>query len=86
MVAKIANITKEDSPIFYRRTYHGEAVLENGSRTPLSQPIEFTLEQDAAGHVSIAARFLDAIDMPLVPALRAVKRQISELYDQGQLR
>lgn len=47
--------------------------------------VEFTLEQDAAGRVSIAARFLDSIDYPLVPALRALKHHVSRLYDEGLL-
>ncbi len=86
MVTKIANIAKKASPILYRRTYTAEAHVAPRPGHELPSTVEFTLEQDAAGHVTIAARFIDAIDYPLVPALRALKRHISALYDQGQLR
>ena len=83
-VHKIENISRQESPVQYRRAYTADVLFEHVGSPEDRVPIEFTIEDTAASGSVISFRFLDTPDYPLVPARRAVEEHLRDLQSQGE--
>ena len=83
-VVEIKNVQRKDIPLHYRRVFTGNAMLEHiGGDEP--SRIEFALERQPLGKTSVRVEIKDAINYPLVPAIRVLSEHIKSLDAQGQL-
>ncbi|MDR0502322.1 MAG: hypothetical protein LBH16_03260 [Treponema sp.] len=80
----IKDMIRKDVPIYYRKLYTGVAVIEL-SKGPVDYRIDFSLEYKPTGEKEIIISFLDAIDYPLVPVNKELKKYINELDSAGGL-
>ena len=84
-VVEIKGLERKDIPIYYRRLYSGTAVLELVRKT-VDVPVDFQLEQKPTGQVEISiTSSLTAVDYPLIPLQKELKRFIETLDSSGQL-
>lgn len=84
IVHRIENISRQESPVQYRRVYSADVLLEHVGSQEERVAIEFTIEDTAASGSLINFRFLDTPDYPLVPARRAVEDHLRDLQSQGE--
>jgi hypothetical protein len=83
-VLEIKNIVRKDFPIYYRRLYVGDAVVELINRS-VETPIEFQIEHMPTGRIEISVTFQKTVDYPLVPLVKELKNFISVLDSGGKL-
>jgi hypothetical protein len=83
-VLSIKNVSRKDVPIYYRRLYSGVAVLEL-IKDPVERRIDFSIETKPTGAKEIAVTFVDAVDYPLIPLNRELKKFIDHLDVDGGL-
>ncbi len=81
----IEELTKKDTPLYYRNEYGGHADLELMSKR-LLMPLEFSVEMKPTGEKVVEVKILGRIDYPLVPVIKALKEKILEMERDGQLR
>ena len=81
----LSNITRNDSPIHYRRTFQAAARFDVPGNDTAEVSVEFVLESLPTGETSVTTRFVEHPPFPTVPALRLLKRHISELDRTGRL-
>ena len=84
-ILDITNIAKKDSPISYREVFSGSVVYETATNEQNERKMEFTLERNAMGAVEIQIDLKEAIDYPLVPAIKSLKDYIATLEKEGKL-
>jgi hypothetical protein len=84
-VKRLLGIERKDTPISYRRTFTAQAILEGNGSEPDSGRIEFVLEHQPLGDMSIRVKFLDEVGYPTAPAISALEEHILELERNGQL-
>jgi uncharacterized ParB-like nuclease family protein len=83
-VVEITQLTRKEMPLYYRKEFHGCAVLEVMEKRA-EKKISFTVEKTPAGATEIRVTFLDELDYPLIPAVQALKEYIRELEKRGGL-
>jgi hypothetical protein len=83
-ILEIKNIVRKDVPIYYRRFYSGDAVLELINR-PVEIPVEFQIEHMPTGQIVITVSFPKKPDYPLVPLVKEFKNFIGALDSEGKL-
>jgi hypothetical protein len=83
-VLEINHIVRKDVPIYYRRLYSGNAVLELVNK-PVEIPVEFQIEHKPTGQTEINVKLLQKVDYPLVPLMKEVKNFIGALDADGKL-
>jgi hypothetical protein len=83
-VLSIKNVSRKDVPIYYRRLYSGVAVLEL-VKDPVERRIDFSIETKPTGAKEIAVTLVDAVDYPLIPLNRELKKFIDHLDVNGGL-
>jgi hypothetical protein len=83
-VLEIKDIVRKDVPIYYRRLYSGNVVLELINK-PLQTPIEFQIEHMPTGQIAINVTLIEKVDYPLVPLMKELKNFISGLDSGGKL-
>ncbi len=81
----IEQISKKDIPLYYRNEYSGICRLDIMGDQQLV-PIEFSVEIQPTGDRVIDVRFLEKIDYPLVPVIKALKETIRSMEKDGLLR
>lgn len=84
-LSQIANIVKKEIPLHYRNEYTANAVFDLSEGKTLSRRIEFVVEMSPIGSKDIRINFVDPIDYPLVPVLKSLKEEISQLDRKGSL-
>lgn len=83
-IVEVRNIKRRDIPIYYRKMFTGQAVIEVLDRQSTAN-VEFVIEHQPSGAPTITIRFLGDIDYPLVPAQRSLKLYIADLEAKGLL-
>ena len=83
-IIAIRNVERKDAPIYYRLAYTGIATIELSTGTN-NYRVDFTIEMTPLGGKKIAATFLDGIDYPLVPVMKAMKDFIEAAHANGEL-
>ena len=83
-VISVKDTIRKDIPIYYRKLYTGIAVIEM-AKGPQDYRIDFSIEYKPTGQKDIAITFIDAIDYPLIPVNRELKRYIDEMDSGGVL-
>ena len=83
-VVTIKDMIRKDVPIYYRKLFTGVAVIELNSG-PSNYRIDFTIEYKPTGQKDISVSFIDAIDYPLIPVTKELKKYINELETVGGL-
>lgn len=81
---KLINIQRKETPIYYRKEYNAEAILEFLEKN-LGIAIEFVVEHKPVGGVDVRVTLLDELDYPLLPVVNTIKNHILELQEQGSL-
>jgi hypothetical protein len=83
-VVEIKGLERKDLPIYYRREFCGQAVLELMDKTQ-EKRLEFVIEHKPMGGVDIHVSLLDPVDYPLLPIVKSLKTFILELDKRGNL-
>jgi hypothetical protein len=83
-VISIKDAIRKDVPIYYRKLYTGVAVIDMNNVNK-EYRIDFSIEYKPTGQKEISLSFIDAVDYPLVPLSRELKKFISELEVAGGL-
>jgi len=83
-ITAIRDMIRKDIPIYYRQLYTGVAVIEL-AKGPHDYRIDFSIEYKPTGHKEISINFIDAVDYPLIPLNKELKRYILELDSTGGL-
>ena len=83
-VISINDMIRKDVPIYYRKLYTGVAVIEMTGKTEKYR-IDFSLEYKPTGAKEINITFIDAVDYPLIPISKELKKYIDELDSAGGL-
>lgn len=81
---KLINVQRKETPLYYRKEYSAEAVLEFLEKS-LGVAVEFVVEHRPVGGVDVRVTLLDELDYPLLPVVNTIKRHILELQEQGNL-
>lgn len=81
---ELSDISRTDSPVFYRRHYQALAVVEHSGTTE-RVPVGFVIEHSPTTDAQIQARIEGQLNYPRVPVLRAVKSYVRDLERQGAL-
>lgn len=84
-VLDLTNIQKDDTYIYYRRTFRSNAVIELPMKT-CEYPIEFTIEMDPLGKKTTDITFLESVEYPLLPLIKGIKELIAKFDSEGRLR
>jgi hypothetical protein len=83
-ILELKNIIRKDVPIYYRRLYSGDAVVEMINQ-PVEIPVEFRIEHMPTGQMETSVTFPKKVDYPLVPLVKELKNFISALDSAGKL-
>ncbi|GBU28427.1 hypothetical protein R84B8_01986 [Treponema sp. R8-4-B8] len=77
-IVTLKDMIRKDVPIYYRKLYTSVAVIELNNKQN-DYRIDFSIEVKPTGQKEVAVTFIDAVDYPLVPVIRELKRHIYEL-------
>ncbi len=83
-IKEIKNIEREPGHIYYRRTYHGDAIIALHNNT-VELPIQFTLEMDPMGKMTVELNLKGEIHYPTLPIYKALKEFIIEMDKKDEL-
>lgn len=83
-VRELVNLRRKETPLYYRKEYSAEAVLEIMAETT-NVPIEFVLEHRPIGGVDLRVNVLGELDYPLLPVIGVLKTYVSALHESGGL-
>ena len=83
-VLDITNIARKENAVYYRRYFSGTAVVEFQTKTA-EIPVEFSIETSPLSEKTVAAKFLEKFEYPLIPVLNALKTLILAKDDEGAL-
>lgn len=81
----INNITKKQSPIYYRNEFSAKSSFTLRDSEPVDIPINFSVEMAPTGEKTIEVKVSEKIDYPLVPVLRKLKEEIISMEKKGLL-
>jgi hypothetical protein len=83
-ILEIKEIVRKDVPIYYKMFYSGIAVMELVNAS-VERQIDFSMEMKPTGQKQILITLNEAVDYPLVPLLREIKKYINTLDQNGAL-
>ena len=83
-IVELLNISRRETPIFYRRVYTAQAVFES-ARGRAEKDVQFTVEHRPVGGVDIQVDRVENLDYPLIPVVRELKSYIADLDKRGAL-
>ncbi|MDR2211107.1 MAG: hypothetical protein LBO65_06540 [Spirochaetaceae bacterium] len=83
-ITAIKDLIRKDVPIYYRRLFSGTLVIELLSNT-IESHIDFTVETKPTGVNEVIVTGMDAVDYPLLPLMKEIKKYISVLDETGGL-
>ena len=83
-IVSIKDMIRKDVPIYYRKLYTGVAVIEL-AKGQGNYRIDFSIEYKPTGQKDVAISFIDAVDYPLVPINKELKKFIEEMDNTGAL-
>lgn len=83
-IVDLANVSRKQTHLYYRREFKAEAAIEIMQQTR-SVPVEFVLELRPTGAMDINVVIVEDIDYPLVPIVNGLKTYILELDKRGVL-
>jgi len=81
----INNVTKKESPIYYRNEYTAKSDFILIGTETVSFPIFFSIEMAPTGANTAEVKVMDKIDYPLVPVLQTLKNEIFSMEQKGLL-
>ena len=84
-VVELTDVSRRETPLYYRRAFTATAMLEHGSARPMAKKVEFVLEHSPLGPINITVKMLDDLDYPLLPAIQAIKEHVQDLELSGRL-
>jgi len=77
-IITLKDMIRKDVPIYYRKLYTSVAVIEFNNKQN-EYRIDFSMEIKPTGQKEFIVNFIDAVDYPLVPVLKELKKYIAEL-------
>jgi len=77
-IITLKDMIRKDVPIYYRKLYTSVAVIELNNKQN-EYRIDFSMEIKPTGQKEFNVNFIDAVDYPLVPVVKELKRYIAEL-------
>jgi len=83
-VIGLKNVMRDETFIYYRKTFLGDAVIELPLVTA-TVPIEFVIEMSPLGSKTIDIEFKGSFDYPLLPVLKELKELILNEDNEGRL-
>jgi hypothetical protein len=83
-VIEIKNMVRKDVPIYYRRAYTGNAVIEIAGKTE-SMRADWTIETTPLGTKETSITSIGTINYPLLPLIKELKKKIERLDAEGKL-
>lgn len=83
-VLGLKNVMRDETFIYYRKTFLGYCVIEL-PLTTVDVPIEFVIEMSPLGSKTIDIEFKDTFDYPLLPVLKQLKELILNEDYEGRL-
>ena len=83
-IVELLNISRKETPLFYRRVYSAKAVFES-PRGRIEKDVQFTVEHRPVGGVDIQVDRIDNLGYPLLPVVRELKTYIADLDKRGTL-
>ncbi|HOX13427.1 MAG TPA: hypothetical protein P5313_14585 [Spirochaetia bacterium] len=83
-IVDLLNISRKETPLFYRRVYTAQAVFES-PRGRAEKDVQFTVEHLPVGGVEIQVDRIENLDYPLIPVVRELKTYIAALDKKGSL-
>ncbi|MDR0410097.1 MAG: hypothetical protein LBH18_06870 [Spirochaetaceae bacterium] len=83
-IIEIKDMIRKDVPIYYRRAYSGNAVVEIAGKTE-NMHTDWTIETTPLGTKETTITLTDKIDYPLVPLIKELKKKIEHLDSEGKL-
>ncbi len=83
-IKEIKNIEREPGHIYYRRIYHGDAVI-GLPKADIEVPIQFILEMNPMGQITVELTLKSDISYPLLPIHKALKEFIIDMDKKDQL-
>ncbi|MFP4643512.1 MAG: hypothetical protein ACLFM0_04085 [Spirochaetales bacterium] len=84
-IRELRDLKRKDVPLAYRRTFTAEAVLDGENSGETRQPVEFDLEQTAAGTTQVKIRLIGSARYPVIPLMRALHAYITTMHARGKL-
>jgi hypothetical protein len=83
-ITAMRELIRKDVPIYYRRIFSGIVVIDMVNKTVESR-IDFTIETKPTGLNEVIINNMQAVDYPLLPLRREIKKYISVLDETGGL-
>jgi 2-methylaconitate cis-trans-isomerase PrpF len=77
-IITLKDMIRKDVPIYYRKLYTSVAVIELNNKQN-DYRIDFSVEVKPTGQTEISVTFIDAVDYPLIPVIRELKKYINDL-------
>jgi len=77
-IITLKDMIRKDVPIYYRKLYTSVAVIELNNKQN-EYRIDFSMEIKPTGQKEFNVNFIDAVDYPLVPVVKELKKYIAEL-------
>ena len=84
-IRELRNLKRKDVPLAYRRTFTAEAILDGENSGETTQPVEFDLEQSAAGTTQVKIRIVGNARYPVIPLMRELHAYITNMNAAGKL-
>ncbi|MDR2658441.1 MAG: hypothetical protein LBC27_00415 [Spirochaetaceae bacterium] len=83
-IVEIKDMVRKDVPIYYRRVYTGNAVVEIAGKKE-NMRTDWTIETTPLGTKETTIVLADKIDYPLLPLIKELKKKIEYLDSEGKL-
>jgi hypothetical protein len=83
-ILSIKELVRKDVPIYYRRLFSGIVEIELVNKT-VEGHIDFTVETKPTGINEVIINKMDAVDYPLLPLTKEIKKYIAVLDETGGL-
>ena len=79
----IDKLHKKDTLIYYRNQYEGVALFTLIAEKEAAIPFRSSVEIKPTGEREATVELLDSIDYPLIPLIRAIKKEIIDIDIKG---
>jgi len=83
-VVELRDLARRDSPVHYIKELTAVAVIEWHERQSESD-VSITREHGPLGPPEVRIRLLDALELPTLPVIHAIKEYIVEMERSGRL-
>lgn len=81
----LRNVERIESAVHYLRKFRGQAILSYLHVESDARKVEFEVEHQPLGGITIRVRFLENVDYPLVPLIRLVREEVERMEKARQL-